>query len=652
MSEKSNEFDFFPEMSKFPQYLEYIQSLISKEELAEKDEFELLFKKSSKKLKRESGLLWSSVSIVDVNFFGNNQIELKIKRTDDSIKSAFQVGQNVRLFRDSERNTEEVIGILTKISHSEAVIVFTAEDTPDWMDDNFSLETSYSDITYKAMNYSIQELLNSKNKKVSQFKDEMFSEKIYESELENKNIKSPILNETQNIILNLIINSNNFFLVHGPPGTGKTTLITETIKELINLNEKILICASSNLAVDLLTEKCILANLNIVRLGNPVRISSSIQDVTLEKKILNHEYYTEIKKYKKEADEKIKKARTYKRNFGKKEYNERKELLKEAKELYSLSRKTQDIIINDIFDKSSVVASTLSGLYISKYLKNNEFDSIFIDEASQAIEPLCYLPILLAPKNRIVFVGDPMQLPPTIFSSKKSNEGLRLTFFEKLLYKFKNKTSKSQFLNIQYRMNSQIVGFPNQYYYDNKLLTDISNKDKSLNIDKIDNNTHIIFVDTAGTDFYENKEESESISNIEEAKLLINILNKYYINSENINNFTIGILSPYKAQINLIENLLKDLNLNFNLIETNTIDSFQGREKDFIILSLARSNMNMEIGFLEDTRRLNVALTRAKKELIIIGDSETIQINYYYKKLISYITEIGGFHSAWEFIES
>jgi superfamily I DNA and/or RNA helicase len=122
--------------------------------------------------------------------------------------------------------------------------------------------------------------------------------------------------------------------------------------------------------------------------------------------------------------------------------------------------------------------------------------------------------------------------------------------------------------------------------------------------------------------------------------------------TENINNFTIGILSPYKAQINLIENLLKDLNLNFNLIETNTIDSFQGREKDFIILSLARSNMNMEIGFLEDTRRLNVALTRAKKELIIIGDSETIQINYYYKKLISYITEIGGFHSAWEFIES
>jgi superfamily I DNA and/or RNA helicase len=201
-------------------------------------------------------------------------------------------------------------------------------------------------------------------------------------------------------------------------------------------------------------------------------------------------------------------------------------------------------------------------------------------------------------------------------------------------------------------MNSQIVGFPNQYYYDNKLLTDISNKDKSLNIDKIDNNTHIIFVDTAGTDFYENKEESESISNIEEAKLLINILNKYYVNSDNINNFTIGILSPYKAQINLIENLLKDLNLNFNLIETNTIDSFQGREKDFIILSLTRSNMNMEIGFLEDTRRLNVALTRAKKELIIIGDSETIQINYYYKKLISYITEIGGFHSAWEFIES
>ena len=291
-------------------------------------------------------------------------------------------------------------------------------------------------------------------------------------------------------------------------------------------------------------------------------------------------------------------------------------------------------------------------MYTSKYLKNIEFDSIFIDEASQAIEPLCYLPILLAPKKRIVFVGDPMQLPPTIFSSKKPNEGLSITFFEKLLNKFKNNTFKTQFLNIQYRMNSQIVGFPNQYYYDNKLLTDKENINKSLNINKIDKNTHIIFIDTAGTDFYESREESDSISNSEEAKLLINILRKFYINNEILSNFTIGILSPYKAQINLIEKLFMEHNLNSNLIEINTIDSFQGREKDCIILSLTRSNMNMEIGFLEDTRRLNVALTRAKKELIIIGDSETIQINYYYKKLLSYITEIGGLHSAWEFIES
>jgi len=652
MSKKSNEFDFFPEFSKFPDYLEYIRSLISKEELAEKEEFELLFKKSSKKLKRESGLLWSSVSVEEINFFGNSQIELRVKRTDDTIKSAFQAGQNVRLFRDSEKNSEEIMGILTKISLTEAVIIFTADDTPDWMDDNFSLETSYNDTTYKAMNFAIQELLISKNKIVTQYLEEIFSEKIYEIELENKKIESSLLNETQNKILNLILNSNNFFLVHGPPGTGKTTLITETIKELIKINEKILICASSNLAVDLLTEKCTLANLNVIRLGNPVRISSSIQEATLEKKIQNHEFYNQIKKYKKEANEKIKKARTYKRNFGKKEYNERKELLREAKELTFLIKKTQDIIINDIFDKSLVIASTLTGLFVSKYLKSIMFDSIFIDEASQAIEPLCYLPILLAPRKRIVFVGDPMQLPPTIFSSKKSNEGLKLTFFEKLLNKFKNKTNKTQFLNIQYRMNSQIVGFPNLYFYDNKLFTDTSNYDKSLSIAKIDIKTHIIFIDTAGTDFNETKGESESISNIEEAKLIINILNKYYINSDNINIFTIGILSPYKEQVNLIEKLLKDHKIIINFIEINTIDSFQGREKDCIILSLTRSNMDLEIGFLEDTRRLNVAITRAKKELIIIGDSETIQTNYYYKKLISYITEIGGYHSAWEFIES
>lgn len=648
MSKKSNTFDFLPNISNLQDYLDYIHLLVSKEELAEREEFVLLFNKSSKKSKRESGILWSSVVIQEVNYISNNLIEIKINRSEDSIKPAFQVGQNVRLFRDSEKISEEIIGILTKISQLEAVIVISGEDTPDWMDDNFSMEISYSDITYKAMKHSIQELAKNENKKIKEYINEICSENIFIPDIKNNLVVSHNLNETQNHTLNLIINSRNFFVVHGPPGTGKTTLITETIRELVKQNEKILICTSSNLAVDLLTEKCLAESLNIVRLGNPVRISPSLYESTLDKKIERHEYFSEIKKYKKEAIEKIKKARTFKRNFGKKEYNERKELLREAKDLYSLIRKTQEIIVSDIFEKSSIVACTLTGIYLSnKYLKNINFDTIFIDESSQALEPLCYLPILLAPRNRIVFVGDPMQLPPTIFSNRKADEGLKITFFEKLLNKFKNFNNKTQFLNIQYRMNTQIVGFSNEYFYESKLLTNHKNAELSLEINKINKNIHIIFIDTAGTDFIESKDESDSISNLEEAKLLITILNKYYIG-----NFTVGILSPYKAQINLIERLLHENKINNNSIECNTIDSFQGREKDCIILSLTRSNYNNEIGFLEDTRRLNVAITRAKQELIIIGDSETIQTNFYYKQLISYITEIGGFHSAWEFIET
>ena len=455
------------------------------------------------------------------------------------------------------------------------------------------------------------------------------------------------LNSSQSVVVKNILKSNDFYIVHGPPGTGKTTVIIESVNELVNLGEKILLSASSNLAVDLLTEKTVEKKINVLRIGNPVRVSENILHTTLDYKIKNHDYYKEIKKYKKQADDLIKKARSFKRNFGKQEYQDRRDKLREAKELYKLCKKTEDIIIEDILDKTNVVASTLTSLYTSKIIKKCKFDSIFVDEASQALEPLCYLPIILQPSKRIIFVGDPNQLPPTIYSKK--NNGLKFTFLEKLLFKFRDNPIQSGFLNIQYRMNDQILGFPNQEFYNNLLISDYSNKNHSIGTDKIDSKVHIIFIDTVGADFTETRADNDqSIYNEQEGILLFKIFSNYY--SKDIN-LSFGILSPYKAQVNFLEELFSKNESLLRSIEINTIDSFQGREKDCILISLTRSNDSSEIGFLSDLKRMNVAMTRAKKELVIIGNSETLASNNFFSKLIEYINNLGGYHSVWEYLE-
>jgi ATP-dependent RNA/DNA helicase IGHMBP2 len=638
-----------PSLLNLEEYFSFIRNQVTLEENFEKEEYWEELNKSSKKMKRNAGILWSSVFLDDVIFSDSNQITLFIKRKPDLIKPTIQPGQNVKLYRDAENATQEILGIVKNISHNEATIVIKGDDLPSWMEDgSFILEKTYSDITYKAMFYAIDTFEKNESKVIINYKKKIFDTPDPVKQNIDHRETYNFLNPSQSNAVNNILKSNDFYIVHGPPGTGKTTVIIESVNKLVSLGEKILLSASSNLAVDLLTEKTAEKNINVLRLGNPVRISENILHTTLDYKIKNHEYYKEIKKYKKQAEELIKKARSFKRNFGKQEYQDRKDNFKEAKELYKLCKKTEDIIIEDILDKTNVITATLTSLYISKIIKKCNFDSIFVDEASQALEPLCYLPIILQPSQRIIFVGDPNQLPPTIYS-KKNNNGLKITFLEKLLFKFKDDPLKAGFLNIQYRMNDQILGFPNQEFYNNLLISDVSNKNHSIGKDKIDPNIHILFIDTVGADFIETKAENEqSIYNEQEGKLIFKIFSDYYSKG---NSLTFGILSPYKAQVNFLEELFSKNESLLSSIEINTIDSFQGREKDCIFISLTRSNDFSEIGFLSDLKRMNVAMTRAKKELIIIGDSETLSSNIFFSKLIEHINNLGGYHSVWEYLE-
>ena len=637
-----------PSLNNLDEYFSYIRKLITTEENFEKEEYWEELNKSSKKVKRNAGILWSSVYLDDVIFSDSNNITLIIKRKPDLIKPSIQPGQNVKLYRDSDMNTQEILGVVKNISHNDATIVIKGDDLPNWMEDgSFVLEKTFSDITYKAMFYAIDTFEKNESKIILKYKQKIFDTPetvkttIDDSETFN------FLNSSQSVVVKNILKSNDFYIVHGPPGTGKTTVIIESVNELVNLGEKILLSASSNLAVDLLTEKTVEKKINVLRIGNPVRVSENILHTTLDYKIKNHDYYKEIKKYKKQADDLIKKARSFKRNFGKQEYQDRRDKLREAKELYKLCKKTEDIIIEDILDKTNVVASTLTSLYTSKIIKKCKFDSIFVDEASQALEPLCYLAIILQPSKRIIFVGDPNQLPPTIYSKK--NNGLKFTFLEKLLFKFRDNPIQSGFLNIQYRMNDQILGFPNQEFYNNLLISDFSNKNHSIGTDKIDSKVHIIFIDTVGADFTETRADNDqSIYNEQEGILLFKIFSNFYSKD---NNLSFGILSPYKAQVNFLEELFSKNESLLRSIEINTIDSFQGREKDCILISLTRSNDSSEIGFLSDLKRMNVAMTRAKKELVIIGNSETLASNNFFSKLIEYINNLGGYHSVWEYLE-
>jgi ATP-dependent RNA/DNA helicase IGHMBP2 len=639
---------YLPSLNNLDEYFSYIRNLIISEENFEKEEYWEELKKSSKKIKRNAGILWSSVYLDDVIFSDSNNITLNIKRKPDLIKPSIQPGQNVKLYRDSDMNIQEILGVVKNISQNDATIVIKGDDLPNWMEDgSFVLEKTFSDITYKAMFYAIDTFEKNESNITLKYKQKIFDtpETVKTSIDGNETLN--FLNSSQSDAVKNILKSNDFYIVHGPPGTGKTTVIIESVNELVNLGEKILLTASSNLAVDLLTEKTVEKKINVLRIGNPVRVSENILHTTLDYKIKNHDYYKEIKKYKKQADDLIKKARSFKRNFGKQEYQDRRDKLKEAKELYKLCKKTEDIIIEDILDKTNVVASTLTNLYTSKIIKKCKFESIFVDEASQALEPLCYLPIILQPSKRIIFVGDPNQLPPTIYSKK--NNGLKITFLEKLLFKFRDNPIQSGFLNIQYRMNDQILGFPNQEFYNNLLISDYSNKNHSIGTDKIDSKVHIIFIDTVGADFTETRTDNDqSIYNEQEGNLLFKIFSNYY--SKDIN-LSFGILSPYKAQVNFLEELFSKNERLLRSIEINTIDSFQGREKDCILISLTRSNDSSEIGFLTDLKRMNVAMTRAKKELVIIGDSETLASNIFFSKLIEYINNLGGYHSVWEYLE-
>lgn len=423
----------------------------------------------------------------------------------------------------------------------------------------------------------------------------------------------------------------------------------QAIKALVKQDHKqILVVAPSNTAVDLLSEKLSDEGLNVLRVGNPARVSERLMSLTLDSRMAEHNSMKEIKRLRKQANEFRDMAHKYKRNFGKAEREQRKALFEAARNIIKDIENTESYIAEDLINKAQVITATLVGA--NHYTVNKlKYHTVVIDEAGQALEPACWIPILKAEK--VILAGDHCQLSPTIKSDEAARRGLSNTLLEKCTQLH---PAAVVLLEEQYRMHATIMGYSSAIFYQDKLRAHTSVAAHLL----FSADTPLAFVDTAGCGFDE-KTEGTSTTNPEEASFLfkhltqfVTTLNEHYTPADFP---SIAIISPYKQQIQLLKEQLEHapaLKAYGNKISVNTIDSFQGQERDIVYISMTRSNSESKIGFLSDIRRMNVAMTRARKKLVVIGDSATLSQLPFYADFISYAENKDAYKSAWEYMES
>ncbi|MBL8024307.1 MAG: AAA family ATPase [Elusimicrobia bacterium] len=447
------------------------------------------------------------------------------------------------------------------------------------------------------------------------------------------------LNDFQRDAVRSALAAQDIALIHGPPGTGKTTVLAEIIRQAVAKGKSVLATAPSNIAVDNMLEKLLDAGLNVVRLGHPARILENLRHATLMAQLDEHPDQKVIRLMDRDRERLV--VQRY-RGQGRLPIEEDKALKREIKALWKEARAIEKSISKRIIQKADVVLATHGG--IGALLNSERFDVVCLDEASQATEPLSWIPILLAEK--VVMAGDPLQLPPTIHSKEAADRGLKTTLMERLQPDLPE--NLQTLLRVQYRMNKEIMGFSSAQFYENKLVAHESVQDHSLlDIPHVSptglTGARLVFVDTAGTNFNETWNElMDSRENEGEARLVLKLWNE--LAEAGVKPHWAALISPYAAQVRHLRHQVPPG------LEVGTVDGFQGREKEVILLSLVRSNDQGEVGFLSDTRRMNVAMTRARRLLVVVGDSATIGRHRFYEAFLDYVQTHGEHRSAWEWI--
>ena len=633
-------------------YFKKLQDLLDTERKADHQNFLKLTENTSAADRRALGLTWYPIAIRNTEIGRGDYITVEVERTTyQDLSQQFRFGSTVVLFSNHDPKSDRIEGVITHLNRNKMKISLRLGELPDWTrDGKLGVDLLFDNNSYDEMNNALKQAIslsddNAKNKLIRILADG----EQPDFKLDSNYYLSTKLNVSQQEAVNKILSANQLAVVHGPPGTGKTTTLVQAIKALSKQdNQKILVVAPSNTAVDLLTEKLSEEGLNVIRVGNPARVSERLVHATLDYKMSEHPEMKSIKALKKQANEYKNMAHKYKRSFGKAERDQRKALFDEAHKIGREIENSEQYIIDNLFNNAQIITATLVGS--NHYtVKNLKYNTVVIDEAGQALEPACWIPILKAEK--VIFAGDHFQLSPTIKSNEAAKSGLSTTLLEKSASLH---SEAVVLLNEQYRMNIQIMGYSSKVFYEDKLVANASVANHLLFSD----DEPLMFIDTAGCGF-EEKADGTSTTNPEEATFMLNHLTEFIesLGNQNLENKfpSIAIISPYKQQIQLLKELMQSnplLMAHDDKISVNTIDSFQGQERDIVYISLTRSNSEGVIGFLSDTRRMNVAMTRARKKLVVVGDGATLSRSLFYNDFMKYAEDLNAYHSAWEFIKA
>lgn len=582
-----------------------------------------------RKVKR--GMCWYPLDIGRSYYNALNQLVVEVERREDKeIEHLFEYGRPVCFF------TQDVIGKLTYlpfvatvnyVDEDRMVVVLPNADALLSLQGKevLGVQLYFDETSYRLMFEALKQVIGAKNNRLAELRD-IFHGTQPVSTFTFQPQRFPWLNRTQEEAVNKVLHAKDVAIVHGPPGTGKTTTLVEAIYETLHRENQVLVCAQSNMAVDWISEKLVDRGVNVLRIGNPSRVNDKMLSFTYERRFESHPDYPQlwgIRRAIRDLYTKLRRA------------NDRENIRTKINSLKDRASEIEIRINTALFSESRVIACTLAGS-ANRLLIGQKFGTLFIDEAAQALEAACWIAIRKA--DRVVFAGDHCQLPPTVKCIEAVRGGLGHTLMQCIV---KQKPETVSLLKVQYRMNDEIMRFSSEWFYGGMLQSAPEVKYRGI----LDFDTPIEWVNTEGMDCNEEfVGESYGRINKPEAELSISQLKSYItrIGKERFldEHIDVGVISPYKAQVQYLRQLIKRDTF-FKpfrpLITVNTVDGFQGQERDVILISLVRANEDGQIGFLNDLRRMNVAITRARMKLIILGDASTLTRHAFYRKLYTYI---------------
>ncbi|MDO4165251.1 MAG: AAA domain-containing protein [Bacteroides sp.] len=619
-------------------HLQRQQLLLRMEYEYEKEEFKRQTETMGVARKVKRGLCWFPVSAGRSYYNSLNQLVIEITHTEDTdIEHNFEFGRPVCFFRQSADGKITYYNFQATVSYADdARMVVVMPGAAAIMDiqaaERLGVQLYFDETSYRTMFEALEDVLRAKGNRLAELKDILLGS-IKPGFRELYPVRFPWLNSTQETAVNKVLCTRDVAIVHGPPGTGKTTTLVEAIYETLHREPQVLVCAQSNTAVDWISEKLVDRGVNVLRIGNPTRVNDKMLSFTYERRFENHPSYPELWSIRKELRQLGGKARRG-------TYDEREGVRSRMARLRDRATALEIQINAELFDSAHVIASTLVSSN-HRLLSGRRFGTLFIDEAAQALEAACWIAIRKA--DRVILAGDHQQLPPTIKCYDAARQGLERTLMEHIVA---GKPNAVSLLKVQYRMNEAIMRFSSDWFYGGELEAAPEVRHRGI----LDWDTPITWIDTSDMDFKEEfVGESFGRINKEEAHLLLQELEAYInrIGGSRIleERIDFGIISPYKAQVQYLRNKIKTsaaLRPYRQLFTVNTVDGFQGQERDVIFISLVRANEEGQIGFLNDLRRMNVAITRARMKLVILGEAATLGKHSFYRKLLEYVKEVNG----------